>query len=142
MAQDLMIRPLASRDAARLEHIPKGGNSVWCWLGGNMQGLLKLVEGKLQVGVSAGAVDLPMGVGPFADPGVVSLLDADSLFPAMSVIDLLIINSRVLDHCFDQSMAKTGPIGGACFGNESSITVPGGIAYFRDLSEQNFTSGL
>ena len=142
MAQDLMIRPLASRDAARLEHIPKGGNSVWCWLGGNMQGLLKLVEGKLQVGVSAGAVDLPMGVGRFADPGVVSLLDADSLFPATSIIDLLIINSRVFDHCFDKSMAKTGPIGGACFGNESSITVPGGIAYFRDLSEQNFTSGL
>ena len=115
---------------------------MWGGLGGHKQGLLKLVKGELQVGMSAGAMDLPMGVGPFADPRVVSLLNAHSLISAMRIIHLLIVDGRVFDHCFDKGMAETGPIGSACFRNKGCITVPGGIAYFRDFSEQNFTSGL
>ena len=92
--------------------------------------------------MSAGAMDLPMGVGLFADPRVVSLLNAHSLISAMRIIHLLIVDGRVFDHCFDKGMAETGPIGSACFRNKGCITVPGGIAYFRGCSEQNFTSGL
>ena len=104
--------------------------------------MLELVERLLQPGVPLGAMDFPMRVSPLANTRVMPFSNADTLISGRSIINLLIVDSAVLDHCFYQSMAQTGPIGSACFRRKGSIGVFGGIANFRKFSKQDFTSDL
>ena len=87
-------------------------------------------------------MDFPVGVSPFADARVVSFLNADTLIPGSSIIDLLVVDGAVLDRGFHQGMAKTGTIGGACFHDEGSIGIPGSTAYFSGFGKQDFASDL
>ena len=111
-------------------------------LGHHEQGLLELVESELQPWMPFGAMDFPMGVGPFANPRVMPLFNADSLVSGMGIINLLIVDSGIFDHCLHQGMAKTGTIGSACFRHKGCITVSGGTTYLRDLCQQDFASNL
>ena len=137
-----MIRSWASSDAASFEDESKSSHFLRRWLGCREHGLLELAESLLQLGVPPGAMDFPVSVGPFAHARVVPFLNADTLIPGSGIINLLVVDGAVLDHGFNQSMAKAGTISGACFRHEGSIGVFGGTAHFRGFGKQDFASDL
>ena len=137
-----MVRSLASSGTASFVDESKGSPSLRRWFRCREHGLLELAKSLLQPGVPPGAMDFPVSVSPFADSRVVSFLNADTLIPGSSIIDLLVVDGAVLDHGFHQGMAKTGTIGGACFRHEGSIGVFGGTAHFRRFGKQDFASDL
>ena len=74
-------------------------------LGCGVQGFLQLIKSILHLKVPASAVDFPMGIGPFANAGVVPRFDADPLVTSIGIINLLVVDSAVSDHGFYQGMA-------------------------------------
>ena len=137
-----MVRSLSSRHTACFEDKSKGSHFLWCGFWCRVHGLLELIERLLQPVVPLGAMDFPVGVSPFADSRVMPLFNADSLVSGISILNLLVVDSAVSDHGLHQSMAKTGPIGCACFRNTGSIAIFGGTAYLRHFCEQDLASDL
>ena len=105
MSKDLVVRSLASRNTACLENTSKGSHFMWSGLGCQDQGLLELVKSLLQPVVPLGAMDFPVGVGPFAYTRVLPRFDAYSLVPSIGIVNLLVADSAVSDHGFYQGMA-------------------------------------
>ena len=131
-----MVRSLPSRNTACLKHESQSRELVRGRLGRHEQGLLELVECKLQPWMPFGAVDSPMGVGPLANPRVMPLFNADPLVSGMSVINLLIVDSGIFDHSLDKGMAKAGTIDSTGFRHKGCATVPGGITNLGDFRQQ------
>ena len=113
MLEDLVVRPLPSMDTAGFEDEPECRHFLCRRLGRDKHGLLELVKGLLQPGVSLAAMDLPVRVGPLADPRVVPLSHADALVSGCCIFNLLIVDGPIFDHGFDQSVAQAGTIGSA-----------------------------
>ena len=113
MSEDLVVGSLPSIDTARFKNEPECRHFLWRWFGCGKHGLLELVKRLLQPGVSLGAMDLPVRVGPLADPRVVPLSHADSLVSGCRIFNLLIVDGPIFDHGFDQSVAQAGTIGSA-----------------------------
>ena len=113
MSEDLVVGPLPSKHTARFKNKPEGSHFLWRRFWCCEHGMLELVERLLQPGVPLGAMDFPMRVSPLADPRVVSFCNADPLISGRSIINLLIVDSTIFDHGFDQSVAQAGTIGSA-----------------------------